>query len=298
MRGRFQIWLAVLCGLLLPFPLMWILNSSLMSISASTSSTQGPALIPMLSPVDREGVLTYGRGCHTDSDCDPRLRCFYSMVVQSSYCVDSRCMTDRDCPDEHACQTYRTSNDKALIKACSVVGPRKEGEVCNVFTRDLEYGCERGLICHARCGRPCQPGVPSTCPAGFFCEGAITGAACQPTCEGRTCPDGQRCVTVEGKSSICATIHGQDCQATPCAPGKACSVAASPWSVHEVWMQCLQPCQVKGAAPCPEGTVCDVHRCRKSCAPDDPTACAEGFTCRNLPGLPAICAPDIPNDAP
>lgn len=291
MNTPVRIWLAILGGMLLPLPLLWIASSALLGRATAPSPNQGPALVPMLSAVEREGTLTYGRACSTDSDCDPRLRCFFSMVKQSSYCVDSRCMTDRDCPNDYSCQTYSTKSRRELIKACSLVGPRTEGEVCSAFTRDLKYGCERGLICHTRCGRPCQPGVASTCPEGFFCQEAITGSACQPTCEGRTCPEGQRCITERGKRSICAAIHGSDCKSTPCPRGKECSVKSSPGSVHEVWMQCLQPCQLEGAAPCPPGTVCDVHRCRQSCSPGDPSTCAEGFKCRDLPGLPVICAP-------
>ena len=293
MEGRSGRWIAVLVGVLLPVPLVGLVFYILFEVPKNTSAPRGPVPIPMLSPVEREGTPTYRRECRTDSDCDPRLRCFFSMVTASRYCVDSRCMIDEDCQDGFSCQTYTTWSGKELIKACSLAGPRKEGEVCSAFTRELEYACEKGLICHTRCGRPCDLGKPTTCPEGFFCEEALEGAACQPTCEGRACPQGQRCVALGGHRSVCAKVHGQDCNSVSCGLGQVCSVRAYPQSGHEVWMQCLQRCELKGTAPCPEETVCVMHGCRKSCAPDDPTACGEGFKCESLPGLPAICSPDV-----
>ena len=205
-------------------------------------------------------------------------------------------MTDKQCPDGYSCQTYTAWNDKDLIKACTLAGVRKEGEPCAAFTRDLEEGCEHGLICHRRCGHPCEPGNPSTCPAGFFCEESRTGSACQPTCSGRTCPEGQRCISFGGNRSACAQVHGQDCQSTPCMTGQLCSVRDYPQAAHEVWMQCTQPCGMKGAGPCPAGTACNVFRCREACAPDGSSACEEGYKCKSLAGRPAICTPDLHDD--
>ena len=150
MRGAHRTWLAVLGGILLPLPLMWIAYAFLFKHPTDTSRTREALLIPMLSTLERAGTPTYKRVCRTDSDCDPRLRCFFSMVLGRRYCTDSRCMTDKDCPDSFTCQTYLAENKKDLIKTCSVVGVRKEGEVCSAFTIDLEYGCERGLVCPSR----------------------------------------------------------------------------------------------------------------------------------------------------
>lgn len=183
-----------------------------------------------------------------------------------------------------------------LIRVCSLVGSRQEGEMCHAWTRDPEYGCERGLLCHTRCGRPCEPGDPSTCPEGFFCEEARAGAACQPTCEGRTCPEGQRCIGVGGKRSLCAKVHGRDCQSEPCGPGQQCSVSAYPRPAREVWMQCTQTCGLEGKPPCPEGSVCEDNQCLTRCSPD--SRCAEGFKCAGPPSGPTVCMPDVPASLP
>ena len=293
MKGHFRIWLAVLGGLLLSLPLIGLIYALLVGIPAGTIHTPDPLLVPMLSDAERTGTLTYQRKCHTDSDCDPRLRCLFSMVLGYSFCVDSRCMTDKECPEAYTCQTYIAENRKDLINACTLAGARKEGEVCEMFTRTREYGCERGLSCHARCGRPCEPDEPAACPEGFYCEKSRRGAACQPTCAGRACPEGQRCIALAGRSSVCAKVHGQDCQSTPCSPDKTCSVRDYPQSAHEVWMRCVQTCNLAGKAPCPEGTACVVHSCRKTCTPDDATACGEGYRCESRPDLPAICVADV-----
>jgi hypothetical protein len=105
MNGRFRIGLAVLSALLLLLPLLAFFAFTWMKTLQDTSRVQAPRVIPMLHPVEREGTLTYGRECQSDRDCDPRLRCFFSMVMQSSYCVDSGCMTDKHCPNDFSCQT-------------------------------------------------------------------------------------------------------------------------------------------------------------------------------------------------
>ena len=183
MSGRLRTWAAVLFGILLPLPLIWLVHSAVVKPFSGGSPARGPVLIPMLPVMERMGTPTYQRECSTDKDCDPRLRCFLSLVTDFSYCVDSRCMEDKDCPEGFSCQTYFADNRKDLINACTLIGHRKEGEPCNSFDGELESGCERGLICRGRCGRPCAPGSPAACPNGFFCEEASQGATCQPTCE-------------------------------------------------------------------------------------------------------------------
>lgn len=264
--------LIVLLCLLLPLPLLW-LRSHISGPLLGQPHASSANVVPMLTALERQGMPTYGRTCRTDADCDPRLRCFFSTVTHDSSCVDSRCMTDLQCPEGFTCQSYQAENRRDLLKACSLVGPRKEGEVCEAFTRRLRQACERGLLCHGRCGRPCQVDDPSSCPEGFFCEDAPTGAACQPTCEGRTCPEGQQCVSVGGRVSICATVHGQNCQRTPCPEGLSCSLRDYPQPADEVWMGCAPLCGLPDTPPCPEGTLCDSFRCRERCVPGVSAAC-------------------------
>jgi hypothetical protein len=283
----------VLIGILLPLPLLWLLVAASFGPGVKPASAPHRDIIPMLMPVDRQNVLTYGRKCHTDMDCDPRLRCFFSMVTQDSYCVDSRCMTDSQCPEGFTCQTYTSDSGKDLLNACSLVGDRKEGEVCAGFTRERQYGCEQGLLCHYRCGRSCQLDDPASCPEGFFCEDTPTGAVCQPTCAGSTCPEGQQCVSVAPRISICATVHGQNCQQTPCEQEQSCTVSDYPLSPGEVWMGCQQPCGTHiEDPPCPKGSVCDLYRCRQVCTPEDSAVCGPGFICKRRPDDVWLCESD------
>ncbi|MET0404683.1 MAG: hypothetical protein ABW123_19870 [Cystobacter sp.] len=298
MNGRFRIWLAVLGALLLPLPLLGLFAATMMKTFQDTSRGREPVVIPMLQRVEREGVLTYGTKCKEDSDCDPRLRCVYSMVLQYRYCTDSHCVEDKHCPEDFTCQPYALDDGRSLINACSRVGIRKEGEECDVLTVESDSGCERGLVCQDWCGRPCTPEEPTACPEGFFCRESLEGSACQPTCRGRACPDGQRCIDVGGMRSVCAKIHGTDCQAAACGPGQDCSARTYPWAPGEVWMQCSQTCGFAGKPPCPEGTACAVHRCRPTCSMDGGTSCEEGFKCTSHPNQPAVCAPDVIDQAP
>ena len=293
MRSGLRTGLLVLVGILLPLPLMWLFSSALLGNVVDAPRAHNPRLIPMLSQVEREGTLTYGRECRTDDDCDTRLRCLYSSISRTRFCVDSRCMTDKQCPEDQECQTYLAWNEKDLVKACTLPGSRKEGESCTPLTRRLDEGCERGLVCQGRCGRPCELGAPDACPDGYFCKHYEAGAVCQPTCEGRTCPEGQQCVSLWGGRSTCAKVHGQNCQSVPCPQGQQCRMDEFPQRQGEVWMDCTQRCTFTETAPCPEGYVCSNYRCDKACEADRPGACEEGFRCLDLPEFPRGCAPDV-----
>lgn len=289
--------LTVLLGLSLPLPLVWLLHTTLFGQAGEEHSTlsqsQSPRILPMLTLEERLGLPTYERDCDSDADCDPQLRCFFNMRTVRSYCTDSMCMTDRQCPEGFACRIMDTQSGEDLLRACSLVGGRSEGEVCESLPREPEDGCRKDLLCRGRCGRPCSPHEPADCPKGYFCEEAPEGPTCQPTCEGRSCPEGQQCVHRGERVSICARVHGPNCQQTPCPQGQFCSVDDYPQRVDEVWMQCLQPCGSPGDRSCPEGTVCYFYGCRKSCTPEDSSACGAGFTCKRRPEEPWTCVPDL-----
>ena len=294
--GQLKTWLVALGGILLPLPLLWLFSSLPGSHLSRASRTPTLPVLPMLPQAEREGTLTYGRECRTHDECDPRLRCFSAPTLESSYCVDSRCLTDQHCPENSACQTFPVRKRQELIRICSAVGIRQEGELCSEWTRDPEDACERGLLCRMRCGRPCEPDDPSTCPEGFFCAEAREGASCQPTCEGLVCPEGERCVRLGRRLSVCARVHGRDCQADPCGPRQSCSVSTYPPPARELWMQCTQACGRKGRPECPEGSVCEDYFCLARCSPEG--HCDEGFKCTRRPEGPAVCTPDIPGASP
>jgi hypothetical protein len=286
--------LFVSLGLLLPIPLLWLSYISMPGHGAHLPlSHQDKVLVPMLSPEERLRLHTYEQDCQTDADCEPRLRCFYNMRTERQYCTDSTCMTNEDCPKDFACRTLRADNGKELLRICSLEGLRKEGELCEELPAKLEDGCEKGLICYGFCGRSCRLDEPSSCPEGFVCKEGDNGPSCLPTCEGRSCPEGQRCITslLGGMGSVCMKVYGQDCELNPCPQGLECDLNTAAMTPGKIWMECLSACA--GNEPrCPEGTVCSFYQCRKACDPQGPRVCAPGFACRRKhPNQPWACLP-------
>lgn len=288
--------LAVLLGLLLTLPLAWLLGMSVKGPGAgSIRRPEQTNLVPVLTAEERHRLLTYERDCRTDADCEPSLRCFYNERISKRFCTDSKCMTDMQCSEDFACRAFTTENGKDQIRGCALVGTRKEGEPCRRLPDTREEGCERGLLCQTRCGRPCQLDEPSSCPTGFFCDDGPDGPSCLPRCDGLTCPEGQHCVEVAKDVSICASIHGPDCKRTACPQGQDCLVHASLPPGNEVWMECLSRC-ADSEPRCPEGTACYLYQCRPSCDPQAPSACPPGFACgRQEPSQPWVCLPSARN---
>jgi len=291
--------LAAMLGLFLILPLVWMLYMAMFRQGTDTPRAQYKrAPVPMLSPEQRRGLLTYERDCDSDADCEPPLRCFFSTRSMSRYCSDSRCVTDMQCQEGFVCRTQTTLSNEDPIRVCSLVGVRKEGEACLGHPSTRDHACEKDLLCQERCGRPCQMDEPSSCPEGFFChDGPENGPSCLPTCEGRTCPEGQRCVVLdkpqsEGRhASLCARLYGQDCRQNPCPQGQRCRLYSYPVPADTVWMECIASCG-EGSPPCPEGTICHMYQCLKACAPENPSSCEPGFAChRKSAQEPWRCVP-------
>jgi hypothetical protein len=288
--------LPALPGLLIPLPLVWLVYIAMSGSGSRLHSPQGKSFVPMLTHEERLGLRTYEHDCRTDADCDPQLRCVYDVRTARGRCTDSTCMEDAHCPVGFACNPQGTLNEKDLVRACLLLGVRTEGELCELQPQDRKDGCARGLVCQGFCGRPCRLNEPASCPEGYFCYDGIEGASCLPTCEGRSCPTGQRCVQLMGKPSTCMTVHGQDCELNPCADGLHCMRNAYPDARGHIWMECLQACG-KSKPPCPEGTACFLFRCRKSCDPKDSSVCGPGFGCgRNHPSMPWACIPSFESE--
>ena len=213
------------------------------------------------------------------------------MRTERRYCTDSTCLTTDDCAEDFACRTLRSSSGKDLLRTCSLEGLRQEGEMCEEHPAKREDGCQKGLICHGFCGRPCRLDKTTSCADGYVCKDGDNGASCQPSCEGRACPPGQRCVTtlLGGIGSVCMKVHGQDCEINPCSQGLSCSRTTFTTEPGKLWMECLKMCS-KG---CAEDEACSLFQCRPACDPDGPSVCEPGFAClRNYPGQPWACMPD------
>jgi hypothetical protein len=293
-------WRSLLAGmlaLLITLPLAWILYIAMFGHGPNVPRAQTKNPVPMLTPEQRRGLLTYEHRCESDANCEPPLRCFFSTQAMSRYCADSKCVTDMQCKEGFACRTQTTTSNGDPIRVCSLLGVRKEGEECTAHASTPDSACAQGLLCNSRCGRPCELGDPASCPEGFFCHDGDDGPSCLPTCEGRTCAEDQRCVVLnrpvlEGRqASICAKVYGQDCKQNPCVQDQRCRLYVYPQPVDAVWMECLASCGVD-RLPCPEGSVCHMNQCYKACTPEDPTSCEPGFVChRKAAQEPWRCMP-------
>jgi hypothetical protein len=247
-------------------------------------------LLPVLGLDARRTLPTYERSCTRDEDCDPPLGCLRIESELRSECTDSRCMEDKDCPEGFSCLAFKTRSGKAMVRRCSLIGERKEGELCEPLARSLRLGCERGLLCQEGwCGRPCRPDDSSSCPSGSFCSDGRDGSpACIPTCEGHSCPEGQKCTPDQGGASFCMQVYGPDCRETPCGKDQVCRLMSPPQRPWEMRTECRRRCDSK--KPCPEGTVCLRYECRQACDPEASAPCGPGLICGQYkPSDPWYC---------
>jgi hypothetical protein len=234
--------LALTAGLLLTVPLLWAASIR----SWAPKEVEGWRILPMLPREARLPLPSDLRMCTNSAQCEPPRVCFLDPRYLFPFCQGSDCVTDAQCPRGNACRSVPMEGQGVALRRCAPWGERTEGESC----ARLVWANQRGLACGAElvcvgegwCGRRCEPGWPGSCPAGFFCgRGDPEGATCLPTCEGRTCPEGQRCVRHEGGVSACAVVHGGDCQQRPCEDGEVCDVLTRVERPGEVWMQCARP---------------------------------------------------------
>jgi hypothetical protein len=275
--------LVAAAGLLLTMPFMLALGLALYP-----GRVDGPKatveVLPVLSALERRELLTLERPCQRREDCEPGLGCLKINPGGPSVCVASECMTDLQCEEGFTCRALSTVDRGPWVRWCILEGQQKEGEPCMQGLSARGSNCARGLLCAAWCGRPCELDAPGSCPEGFFCRKGPDGPSCLPTCEGRTCAEGQQCIRFEGGTSVCAAVRGQDCQQAPCAEGFECrrSFPRTGPQGLVVGMECVQPCGEE-KPPCPEGLVCSSGVCRHSCEPDAPGSCGPHEACKQGP---------------
>jgi len=287
---KWQAPLAILLGSLLVAPLAGLLY---VSYRGGVRQASAPGTIPMLSPGERQGLLTYGRHCQRSSECEPPLACLFNTRFMASYCTDSRCRTDQDCSEGFACRVMPARDGVSRVHICALVGVRKEGDPCLASSDSREDGCGPGLFCQGRCGRSCRLDEPGSCSEGFFCSDALEGPSCLPTCEGRSCPEGRQCIRSGRQASVCVEVHGQNCQRTACPDGQRCDVTEPSARPDEVWMECVTFCG-QGKPACPEGLICEQLTCQKPCDPNAPDACGPHRKCRrDMEKGPWTCGPDV-----
>jgi hypothetical protein len=141
------------------------------------------------------------------------------------------------------------------------------------------------LICNAGfCGRPCSPGRSPACLEGSVCHHGNNEPACLPSCLQSGCSSGKQCIRISGDFSICATVHGQDCDKQPCSPGEECRHEVGfQWNEEEVVdMSCARPCSEKEGRLCPEGFICFNGYCARLCNEEIPGSCGAGERCARI----------------
>ncbi len=283
----------LIAALLLPLPLVLLFASALRT--ERTESIHGHQVSPILSEEVRGQLRTYHRNCRDSSGCEPPLGCLMDARAHAQYCADSQCLADSQCPDGQTCQLLATEGDGPFVRHCLPIGLREEGEPCIKVPATLEEACARGLTCGGRtgfCGRPCTLTSPGDCGPGFFCADTLPSPICLPSCERRTCPEGQHCIQHEGGASACARVLGPQCQATPCPDGQTCRVIHAPQQPDRIWSECERRCG-DSFAPCPDSQVCDGWSCKQPCDPKGPNTCDEGYRCfQRRPSSPWVCHPD------
>ncbi len=287
--------LSVCAGVLLPLPLLLLLGT-LLHPEIEPADPTGVRISPMLDIEQRDRLMTYGRRCESSAECNPPLGCLYASRYRHAYCTDSQCTSDAQCPEGQVCLKLATEEHGPLVRLCTPVGMRQEGENCVPVPADQERACAAGLVCAGRdgwCARPCHLGTAAECPEGFFCANTTPEPACLPTCEKRGCPAGQQCIRFLEGSSQCVHVYGPNCQQSPCPEGRQCQAMTHPRQPGKAWLWCVQGCGGKNDPPCPTGKVCSEYECVPACDPRDPAACAEGYRCRQpWPESPLGCHPD------
>ena len=292
-------WIQATMGVLLPLPLVLLLGG-LLQPKVYPEVSAGSRISPMLDSEQRERLMTYRRLCEQHSDCEPPLGCFWEGRIGRSYCTDSQCTLDAQCPEGQLCQTLATDEPGPLVRFCVALGVRQEGEGCTNVPGDKEHACAPGLVCgglRGWCARTCRPGAAADCPEGFFCAAATPEPVCLPTCEARGCPAGQSCVQFEEGISVCGHVYGPNCQQSPCPEGRECEAHRASPHPDKVWMECVVRCDDESAPSCEAGLVCDGWHCIPGCDPQGPNVCAEGYYCdRRGEGRPFACQPDYWRD--
>lgn len=281
MPGWKKAFTAVVVCALLPLPLAF----SLWGLKGDGSPPEGirKAISPVLSLEEQRNLLSFGAMCHRPQDCEPPLGCL-RFPSGNSLCVSSECQTDLQCPAGFTCRLIPTKGGSPLVRYCVVAGTMKEGEPCSVNPSKTAWACERGLLCNRYCGRPCEPGDSAGCPEGFICMEGWSGPSCHPTCEGRNCPEGQRCVPFKDGSSVCAKVWGEDCEQTPCPKGQDCSVSYRPGEPGRIKMECETPCDEEKLS-CAQGSICYFGACKRPCDSKAPDACSPREQCIYHPDI-------------
>jgi hypothetical protein len=227
------------------------------------------------------GVLRCG-DCWMDSDCPAGRGCVANRETRRFECRESECEEDVHCFPGFVCLRAAGGDTRPIIRRCTPVGQRREGEPCDIGFVSTAGACQEGLICHRGvCSVPCRLEDPASCPDGYACEEGSNGVACFRDCRAQGCPGGQRCKSLgEGDFECLEQVQGE-CPETPCAEGERCNMRVSRGR-GVFW--CARLCDPLRADSCPADQICGRRggTCYRRCDPMDLDSCGEGQRCSNI----------------
>jgi len=246
-------------------------------------SSTTPLVQPALDRAQAHALPTYQRSCRKTSDCDGPLLCMLDPRVADWRCLASECQTDFQCEPGMMCVPVIYPGAPS-IGLCLVQGTQEEGDRCDEVPLKAEWGCRPGLLCSAGfCGRPCRRDASLACPDGYTCQSRSGKPSCLPSCLRTGCLPEKRCIQFDGELSVCATVHGRDCERQPCAEGQQCRrVLGTRSRGREVNMWCSVPCDPKDSRACPSGSTCFDGYCERLCDEGIPGACAPDERCTRV----------------
>jgi hypothetical protein len=160
---KWRILAAIAASLVLTLPLL--LSVGAWKYLPSPGTWKSRALSPVLSKEELRTLLTFQRECQGQADCEAPLGCM-DVYGTKGLCLSSECHTDLQCAEGYTCRTMNTLGDGPLVRFCIPEGTLEEGAPCSRLPRTPRTACGPGLLCNGHCGRPCEPGVPSSLPSG------------------------------------------------------------------------------------------------------------------------------------
>jgi hypothetical protein len=271
--------------------------SQSMSPTGTLGSSAGISLPPTHAELAADGLPVSGMrcavdggtfhcgACQTDSDCPAGKGCVANRETRRFECMESECEQDNHCFPGLVCRPVTSGTGGPVIRRCSPIGPRREGESCDILFVSSAGACLEGLVCHRGvCSAPCRPGEAADCPGGYTCEEGLNGAACFPDCRARGCPAGQQCKRLDETDHQCLERVQGECPETPCAEGEQCNFRLSRGR-GIFW--CARSCNPLRAESCPADQLCGMggattSTCYRRCEPMDPEACGEGWRCSTV----------------
>jgi hypothetical protein len=258
-------------------------QASLLPTAAKDISSDG---LPAAATHCRwEGAVFKCGSCQSSEDCPQDQGCLINRETRRLECMASECEEDAHCFPGTTCREIKTGTSNAVIRRCTPVGERNEGESCDPDYISRSGACREGLRClNQVCTQPCQLSEPTSCPKGHTCTDDPDGPGCVPDCDQLGCPSGQQCKHLPGGGNRCLARVTGTCPETPCAEGERCLMDGGR-SRGSFW--CARVCEPLHPGSCAPGELCGwaggtASACFRQCDPKRIDSCGEGWMCATI----------------